>query len=284
MVLRRLLGLLVIVYSLLSPVWAQVGISPRTLDVVLDEDGRSHSFRLFNLGKQTYQVKVSVTNWTMDENSEVQLIPSTAESLDQWMIVNPLSFDIPPGESQTVRVGFRPQMALPQGEYRALVYFEQQLPPDDKPDTKQLRSLFRLGAAVYVHVGEVVALANIDQVNIVGDQAQVSITNLGNTHVRLDGQWSAWRADAYPGAAITHQIPGLGKNDILLPEGVVSAGWLPRTPVLPGHTRTLKFDLSGLPAQAARLVLDMDAQFADKALDRADAFDWVGHVSPQQQP
>lgn len=277
MLMRFLLLLMLLTWMTVSDVHAQVGISPRTLDVVLDEDGRSHSIRLFNLSEKPFKVAVSVDHWTLNENNEVEIIPSTPTSLDQWMIVNPLNFEIPPGESQAIRIGFRPQTELAEGEYRAMLYFEQQLPPDDKPDVKQIRSRFRIGAAVYAHVGAVDAVAQIEQVSVQGKQVAVDIVNTGNTHVRLDGQWSIWPADIYPGAEVTHQIVGLGRDAAQIPEGVVSAGFLPRNPVLPGHQRRIVFELEDLPPQAQSLVLDMDAQFADKALDRAESFYWAGH-------
>ena len=276
--MRRLLVFTVFACCLASPAWAQIGISPRILDVVLDQDGASHSFRLFNLSKQPYRVRVSVVNWSVDENNQTQPIPPEPSSLDQWMIVNPLNFTIPPGESQTVRVGFRPQSALPEGEYRALVYFDQVLPEDDDPERAQVRSRFRLGAAVYAHVGEVRPQASVDAIQINGDEVSVQITNSGNTHVRLDGQWTLWPAAIYPGPDATHQVTALGTEKEVLPEGVISAGWLPRAPVLPGFTRTVTFKLSELPEDAARLVLDMDAQFADQALDRAVPFEWAGRA------
>lgn len=275
--MRRLSLLLMIFVSL--PVWAQVGISPRTLDVILEEDGRSHSFRLFNLSDQPYNVSASVTNWTMDENNQVQLIDATESSLDQWMIVNPLKFEIAPGESQTVRVGFRPLMELADGEYRAMVYFDQILPPDPKPESQQIRSRFRIGAAVYVHVGPVVNQAEVESVVIENGAVAVRINNTGSRHVRMDGQWSIWPAAAYPGADVTTQIVGLGKPDLNLPSGVISADFLPRVPVLPGHARTVRFTLEGLQAPAGPLVLDMDAQFGNAALDRAVEFNWAGNES-----
>lgn len=277
MLLRLLLVLCISLFMLAGPAEAQIGISPRTLDVVLDQDGRSHSFRLFNLSKTSVAFTVDVSHWTMDEQNQVQLIPPSPSSLDQWMIVNPLRFEIPAGESQAIRVGFRPQMELPADEYRAMVHFKQVLPPDDQPEKKQLRSRFQINAAVYVHVGELIEKAEITQIKILKDEVEVHIDNTGNTHVRMDGQWSVWAAEKYPGPESTRQIVGLGKETAQLPDGVVSAGFLPTVPVLPGHQRIIRFMLEGLPEEKQKLILDMDAQFASQALDRAELFDWVGH-------
>lgn len=279
MISSRWLLVLALAVGFMNSAWGQIGISPRTLDVVLDKDGRSHSFKLFNLTDKPFRVSVSVANWTFDQENKVQIIPPTPESLDQWMVINPLKFEIPAGESQTIRVGFRPQQELMEGEYRALVYFDQELSPDEKPEVKQLRSRLRIGAAVYAHVGEVRPAAQLENVRIEGDEVALDIANHGNTHVRLDGQWSVWSAMTYPGAETTTQIVGLGREGAVLPTGVVSADYLPRTPVLPGERRTLKFKLNDLPSEAAALVLDMDAQFSNKVLDRAEPFAWAGHAS-----
>lgn len=126
---------------------AQVGLSPPKLDITIDESGKpsTHSIRIVNFGKKAVEVQVSVYNWEMDEDSQVRIIPPTDQSLDQWMVINPLRFTLPSEGSQAVRFSVRPKVKPEPGEHRAMIFFEQ-VPPDD--DAPEIRFVFRLGAAV----------------------------------------------------------------------------------------------------------------------------------------
>src|SRR5690606_6736345 len=102
----RLFGLLVLLTSSLAT--AQVGFSPQYYDLPLAEAQGTHAYRLFNLTRDPKQVKVSVVSWGFDDRGEIRILPSTDTSIDQWVVVNPVEFTIPPGESQAVRFSIRP--------------------------------------------------------------------------------------------------------------------------------------------------------------------------------
>ena len=104
---------------------AQVGFSPQYYDLPLDEAQKTHAFRLFNQTKDPKQVRVSVVNWDFDDHGEIRIRPGNDSSLDQWVVVNPVDFNIPAGQTQAVRFSVRPAVELSPGEHRAMLVFDE---------------------------------------------------------------------------------------------------------------------------------------------------------------
>ncbi len=236
---------------------AQIGISPQYYDIALEDGKKSHNFRLFNLGDADVEIQVSVANWSMDDSNRAQIVPSSPQSLDQWMIINPLRFTIPAGQSQAVRFAIRPALVLDEGEHRAMVYFDEVLPPDTAPGQANLRSRFRLGAAVYGQMGQVSRTAEFGGVELRQNNALIRLTNTGSANVRMKGHWSLWAADQFPGLDDEQVIHTQLKQ--AMPAGMLAAGVLPTTPVLPGDSRQIVMPLTNLEidqvATSAVLVL-----------------------------
>lgn len=243
--MSRLIIILTLLLMIAQSVYAQIGISPQTFDVSLSEAQKSHSFRLFNLGKEPVEIQVSVANWLMNETNQLTVVDSTLQSLDQWMIINPLHFTIPAGQSQAIRFAIRPAIELDPGEHRAVVYFDEVLEPDPSPDRANLRSRFRIGAAVYGQVGDVTRVGEFLGARFDQNNAYIKIVNTGSANVRMKGQWSLWRQDQYPGIDAVSDIQKNQEEESLLP-GMLAMGVLPTTPVLPGDTREILIPLNEL--------------------------------------
>jgi fimbrial chaperone protein len=241
---------------------AQVGITPRLLELDQSQINKSQSFRLYNFTDEAVEVAVEINNWTMDQANQIELLPSTEQSLDQWTVVNPLNFMVKPQSSQTVRLAFRPPPLLPDGEYQAMIYFNQVL-TDNDPDKKQLRSRFRIGAAVYLQQGPMTPSATVNRAWIEGDQLFIEVTNTGNTHVRFNGHGSLWNGEPKPDILNPDQ-PTTDIAGLLLHEP------LPTTPVLPGHTRRLRMDLGTVtPDPQTNYQLLLTGQLANQDLSMA---------------
>lgn len=219
---------------------AQVGISPRLL--VLDENNinESQSFRLYNFTSKAIEVEVEISNWSMNLDNQIELLPSTSYSLDQWTVVNPLKFKVKAQSSQTIRLAFRPPAEIVAGEYRTMLYFNQIL-TDNDPAKKQLRSKFRIGAAVYLHVGKQNPEAEILSASLTQDQLSIEIKNSGNIHTRFNGKWYLLSSDPEPHILALNDEQKLSEISSL-----VAHDNLPTTPILPGHLRKLKIDTKDL--------------------------------------
>jgi hypothetical protein len=198
----------------------------------------------------------------MDHANQIELLPSTEQSMDQWTVVNPLNFVVKPQSSQTIRLAFRPPPLLTDGEYQTMIYFNQQL-SDNEPEKQQLRSRFRIGAAVYLQQGPMLPSATVNRAWLEGDRLLIEVTNTGNTHVRFKGHGSLWNGE--PKANILN--PDKPTTEIA---GLLFYEPLPTTPVLPGHTRRLSIDLGTVqPNPQTNYQLLLTGQLANQDLSMA---------------
>ena len=247
-----------------------IGVSPPRFEIEIGSVPVTKAARVFNFGTKPLEIKASVHGWELDEKNQVQLVEPTEQSLDQWIVINPLRFTVQPGESQTVRFSVRPKVRPEPGEHRAIIYFEQ--PPSNEGS---IAVVGRIGVAVYGYVGPVTRLGELNGIAVdakaAAPVAGLDITSLGTAHVRLGGQYAIWPAAAYPGVETTRFLPELGEREIVLPEAIVDVGFLPALPVLPGDRRTLPLYLPpGMPP--GEYVLDINGNLSGEPLDLAVPF------------
>lgn len=247
----------------------QIGVSPSMLELSIGSKPVNESLRIFNLKKTPTKVKVDVYNWTLDENNEVKLLPPTEQSLDQWMLINPTSFVLKPGESQVVRLSIRPTVKPAPGEHRALIYFTEER-IDDTPAKAEtpVEVLFKLGVGVYANAdptrhSSILKTLSFDKRE---NSLKASISNSGNVHTRLTGTYSIWKKGAFPGTENAEKYL-LGESAKKAPDGLVAAGQLNQTPVLPGNTRTIVTQLPSLPAPGSYIVA-VSGKLGEKKIEK----------------
>jgi P pilus assembly chaperone PapD len=267
----RWVPVLLVVWTL--PTWigasveppAQVAVSPSRIELQIGTKPTTESLTLFNYSDQPVQIGVSVAHWDLDEQNNVRIIEPHEQSLDQWLVVNPLRFSLAAKSSQTVRFSIRPRVRPEPGEHRAMIYFDQILPGES---TGNLRIKFRMGVAIYAHAGEIVRAGRLNSVQVVSGtnpiSAKFDISSEGTSHVRLTGQYAIWPASRYPGYENTATIEALGRPDSVVPAEVLVAGLLPAKPVLPGTRREV---LLYTPAELSpgSYVLDVNGEMPGEA-------------------
>ena len=254
---------------------AQVAVSPPRFELELGSKPVNESLKVLNLGEDPVTVEVSVYPWVLDENNQVQIVEPDEQSLDQWMVINPLRFTISGGGSQVVRFSIRPRIEPEPGEHRAIIYLKQIL-PEVTEERAPLRVSFRLGVGVYAWVGDVTREATIHSVELVPASNPPAfgfdISSSGTAHVRLEGQYAVWRAENFPGSEATSPIEGINTASAEAPEAVQEFGTLPTIPVLPGTRRSLSLQLlEDLPP--GDYVLDLNGAVAGVAIDQAIRFE-----------
>jgi len=234
-----------------DPPPGQIGVAPSMIEVSVGSKPVNESLRLFNLKDKPTKVKVEVYNWTLDANNEVKLLPPSEQSLDQWMLVNPMSFRLEPGKSQVVRLSIRPPVKPAPGEHRAIIYFTEEAIEENAvaEEAKPVEILFKLGVGVYANADPVKRAGTLQGMSLGkgGTSLTASIANSGNVHTRLKGTYSIWKKASFPGignAAKAAQESGGAKPA----EGLVASGQLNQTPVLPGGTRNIVTQLPNLPS------------------------------------
>ncbi|HQX65001.1 MAG: hypothetical protein WAR01_06055 [Dokdonella sp.] len=275
-----LFGLLLLLTGSLAT--AQVGFSPQYFDLSLAEAEGTHAYRLFNLTQDAKQVKVSVVSWDFDDHGEIRILPSTDTSLDQWVVVNPVEFTIPPGESQAVRFSIRPAVALANGEHRTMLVFDEVLQPQEAPAASAagaqtaLRARFQFRSAIYLQAGPVSRRAEITSTTADATTLRMQATASGSANTRLDGQFMIWKATAFPGLDHVALLGNLAAEKPELPAGMLAAGRLPGQPILPGSSRKYEIAL-GTTLAKGRYVAVLLGHLGDDALSRQFAFDVSGH-------
>jgi len=239
-----------------APPPGQIGVSPSMLELSIGTKPVNESLRLFNLKKTSTKVNVEVYNWTLDENNEVKLLPPSEQSLDQWMLINPMSFVLEPGKSQVVRLSIRPPVKPAPGEHRALIYFTEERLDNATAEGEEapVEVLFKLGVGVYANANPTTKSASLKTISLDnnGKALKTSISNNGNVHSRLKGTYSIWKKTSFPG--IKNVDKYMTEDASAAPEGLVASGQLNQTPILPGSTRTIVTQLPGLPAPGSYIV------------------------------
>lgn len=236
---------LLVSYGTIAQPQPRMGISPDRYEISFDARGaETQSLMVQNLGEEPITVKLSVSHWDLDENNQIRVIEPTESSLDQWIVINPLIVTIPPKTPQTIRWAVMPRLKPADGEYRAMIFIEEDLPSGDAGRGSQVRMKMRYGLPVYGQVGEPSLGAELHRVDVDRDNNRVflEITNTGNAHGRLSGGFGVWPIDTFPGTEEALEQIKRTLNSKRQPEDFL-LGNMPGTVILPGNRRSIPVDI-----------------------------------------
>ncbi|MBF2065336.1 MAG: molecular chaperone [Calothrix sp. C42_A2020_038] len=250
----------------------EITVTPPRMELDMNsKKSRSNSIKITNLSDKPAEIKAYVRNWVMDEKNQLQDAPSSEQSLDQSIVFTPSRFTIPPRSTQTVRFAIRPKVKPTGGEYRAVIYLEEIAPSNASPE--MLQTLGRVGVVIYGYAGEVKRIGTVNSVNVDTKseviKAIFDVSSQGNAHIRMNGQYSIWRAANYPGAKATQLITVNSKNK--LPANVLEVGRIELPPVLPSNRRQLILPFTKkLPP--GNYVLDINGDLSGMPVDKGIPF------------
>jgi fimbrial chaperone protein len=219
----------------------RIALSPPRLELNMGEGGASKSISVLNLSELPMPIEVRVQNWDYDENNKFRVLPPSEQSLDQWLIINPVSFVIPPKSQQTVRLAIRPKRQPAQGEHRAMIFFaERPLASDKKHQIN-----FRVGVPVYAYSGEVLRTANLNAIDYAEGTQELIITvkNTGNSYVRPRGRYLVMESTVAVKNKELFEYLGSERTDLDI-KGILNEGVFSYLPVLPGALRTLRHKIT----------------------------------------
>lgn len=244
-----------------------IAISPQYHRISLDESGKAYAYQLVNYGAEKVKLEVSSMHWTMNEDN--RMVPVGEDSgevaIDQWMVVNPVQLEIPPGETRVVRFSFFLPEPLPPGEYRSAMVFSQKLPPADTLSSAQglvLRTRLNLKSAIYATVGEVIRRGELKEAVLTDRELRLRIRNTGTAHVRPRGEFVI-RKEAAKGEG-----EKMAEGEALPP---LQQGPLVGKPVLPGQERWISIDHGGLSPGA--YILTLAGRLGDRDLEWQRSFE-----------
>jgi len=234
----------------------QIAIFPSMFELSVGSNPVNQSIRLKNLKQKPVTITTDVYNWTLDKQNNLQIIPGTPQSLDSWMIINPLSFTINPGQEQVVRFSIRPSAKPEPGEHRAIVYFTEK--PEQKADNPAVQVTFRIGVGIYGYTDPVRRSATLQSIGFdaASGSIKAQISNNGNVHSRLKGEYSVWEKGTFP---------GFGKTDGKIQP--VASGSLNNLPVLAGESRIIETPLS-LPGKPGSYTIAVSGEVNDKRIEK----------------
>ena len=179
-----------------EPAPAKAGISPNRFEITYDGKSKTHAITFINYSNRNISARLSLANWTLDNGEIVEIAP-TPQSLDQWILITPLNFKVPPKETQTIRFAIRPKSKPKAGEHRAMIWIDEVL--DSSRPSKGMTAQFRFGIAVYLNVAPVDVKGKLQKIIVNSDtkdlQVALSYTNSGNVHDRLNGTVSLWKVN-----------------------------------------------------------------------------------------
>lgn len=190
-------ALLVVITLLVTPkvnaaqnLEPKLAISPSRIEIS-PEKKATESITVLNLGSKPMEVEVNVQNWDFDNNNNYRALPPNEQSLDQWLIINPVRLKIPAKSQQTVRLAVRPRVEPEAGEHRAMVFFRQL-----NDQGKDINFKFNVGVPIYAYFGEVKREAELfgmefDPIKL---QFVFDIASKGNAYVRPEGVFIAMKA------------------------------------------------------------------------------------------
>ena len=245
----------------------QVAVSPSMIETTLGKKPSNEVIYVYNLGDEPMTVNTTVTHWDTDKNNEVRIIPPTEQSLDQWIIINPIKFTIPAGERQTVRLSIRPQSIPTTGEHRGMVFFKNKLPKN--VSNQGAHALFRIGVGIYGLAGNIVRQGVLESLSLTQTSSPTlafTIKSTGNANIRLSGQYTVWRKTDF----VANSTPTFNLNNKAdsLPLEVIDAALLTTTPVLAGTTRTLLMPIT-LPKQSGQYVVFVNGSLGKTIIKQA---------------
>jgi P pilus assembly chaperone PapD len=222
----------------------RVGFSPARFELDWNGKGSTESLAIINVSDKPLSVTVAVKNWDLDENNRTRNLPPTEQSLDQWIMINPLSFSIDPGSRQTLRFSIRPKVKPAPGEHRAMIYISE-IPEPGNNKEDEMSFTFNFGLPVYLHVGKEKRTGELHGTDIVaareGHYVALDFESTGTAYARLDASYASWKKEEYPG--IETAISSIAKLEKLGDEEKSELpylhGELAGTPVLPGYRRKI---------------------------------------------
>lgn len=216
----------------------QVAVFPSMFELKIGSKPVNESIRLKNLKKDPVSIKIEVYNWTLDEKNALKTLPADTQSLDQWMVINPLTFTIEPGNEQVIRFSIRPGNLPNPGEHRAIIYFVEQ--PLLTSNNAPFQVRFKLGVGVYGYADPIKRAAVLNSITCDKSSGtlKVDIQNNGNVHTRLKGNYALWKKGTFPGFKAMNAVTN-GPKEGKMPDGFLFSGAMDNTPILAGSRRTI---------------------------------------------
>lgn len=198
---KKVLGLL-IAAMIAIPAYASISVSPTRIELNANKVRNNYTTTAIEIqGSENKAVRYRAYTdyFEVDENAKMKNPngKNNPHNIAQKIRFVPSEFTVPAGRSQKVRVNVANIKSLPDGESRAVIYFEDVEPkevnvPNEIGISAKLVIKTRVAVPVYVDKGNFVKKADVDLFEIVrqkdGLYTKMNVISTGNSRVRYTGK------------------------------------------------------------------------------------------------
>lgn len=198
---KKALGLLIAIIMAI-PAYATISVSPTRIELNVNKVRNNYATTAIEVqGAQDKAVRYRAYTdyFEVDENAKMKNPDgkNNPHNIAQKIRFVPSEFTVPAGRSQKVRVNVANIKSLPDGESRAVIYFEDVEPkevnvPNEMGISAKLVIKTRVAVPVYVDKGNFVKKADVDLFEIVrqkdGLYTKMNVISTGNSRVRYTGK------------------------------------------------------------------------------------------------
>lgn len=136
--MKKTFWLLLMTCLIATKAMADIGIFPQAVDFPEDSRKRSQTLNIINQSKNPQTYRVSMVEYTQDENGKYHKAETVSNSAQKYLIYSPKQFTLMPGKVQAIRVARKGLGEAKDGEYVShLLVSEVEMPHMKKTEKKK---------------------------------------------------------------------------------------------------------------------------------------------------
>jgi hypothetical protein len=210
---------------------AEYVIQPAYLEISVPKDKlfQMTTLRVVNRGDKSIRLKGVMQSWSLDAGGGLEL--RSAEEKDStvhWFRFNPREFEVPPRQSQLVRLAVSIPPGTAEGEYHSMILFEDLQTQTQRFAISQganasIEVRQRTGAAVYAYYGEAKTEPHVGELQTRSELGKLFtdfvIDNSGKRHARLKGTLILYKREQNDNLLPIKECPVHESKDLLILSG-----------------------------------------------------------------
>lgn len=204
--MKKIFLFLLMSYFITTQAMADIGIFPQAVDFPENGKKRSQTLNIFNQSKNPQTYRVSMIEYTQDENGKYVKAETVSNSAQKYLIYSPKQFTLMPGKMQAIRIARKSLGDAKDGEYVShMLVSEVEMPHMKKDEKKQndltngendseekkeisinIHTLFATSVPVTIYKGSNLSQAtDILSHNVSGNKLNLVLQRKGNVSSRL---------------------------------------------------------------------------------------------------
>ncbi|MGF1513119.1 MAG: P pilus assembly protein, chaperone PapD [Elainellaceae cyanobacterium] len=169
---------------------AQLRVAPLVIEASANRGQAQGVIDVFNSGEATVAVEVYASPFTYDQTGFVEL-ESDPSDLTPYLFFSPQQLLVDPGQQRRIRLSARLLPSLPDGEYRAVIFAQNQQPAAGRLDGVPVSITPRIGILFFVRKGNPSPdlVPQSAEIMATGQQIELLVDNRGGASIRPGIRW-----------------------------------------------------------------------------------------------